>query len=120
ALSADGQQMLLGGQDLSIDQYDPVSLAPLNFIDGNAAPGQYLNTMGVTNDDYVVGATAPGSNPSGDVVKYSIRNPAFVSGFDAGDSCCASGDSVASLDGSTVMMGGTQGTLSFSRYDASS
>lgn len=108
AMSVDGQRLLASGDGLFINQYDPVTLAPINAA-SQASSILYIPTLGITDDNYVVGATAVvgGDGPS-QLVKYSIHDGAYVPNFNGNMQVVDRGGTVASLDGSTVLMGSTQ------------
>lgn len=118
ALSMDGQRLLTAAGSSVIRQHDPVTLAVLNTSQPGSAYYNYMATLPLTNDGHVLGALS--SNASGymSLLKYSIRDADFL---DAPDEVrfLNGGISVASADGSTVLMGSRSYNGEYHRYDAS-
>lgn len=118
ALSMDGQRLLTAAGSSIIRQHDPVTLAVLNTSQPGSAYYNYMATLPLTNDGHVLGALS--SNASGymSLLKYSIRDADFL---DAPDEVrfFDGGISVASVDGSTVLMGSRYFAGEYHRYDAS-
>ena len=105
ALSMDGRQLLVGLDSASISQLDPVTLAVLNTSSPGGAYFEYLSALPLTSDGYMLGPLTLNASGYSSVVKYSIRDAAFV---DLPEGINLMGDrshGIGSADGSTILMG---------------
>jgi hypothetical protein len=120
ALSMDGQRLLAGMDSAVILQLDPATLSTLSTSDPGGAYFEYLANLPLTSDGFVLGPLSMNASGYGSVVKYSIRDAAFV---DFPEGINLMGDrshGIASADGSTILMGNNpyEGDVS-QLYDAS-
>jgi hypothetical protein len=119
-LSQDGKQLLAGQDSAVIRQFDPATLALLNTSEPGGAYFEYLSTMPLTNDGYVLGPVSMGASGYSSVLKYSVRAAAFVDYPEGLNLMGDGGTGVASADGSTILMGNNPYNDDlFQLYDAS-
>jgi len=119
-LSQDGKQLLVGQDSAVILQFDPATLSLLNTSEPGGAYFEYLSTMPLTSDGYVLGPVSMSASGYSSVLKYSVRAAAFVDYPEGLNLMGNGGTGVASADGSTILMGNNpyNGDL-FQLYDAS-
>lgn len=119
-LSMDGKLLLVGLESAVISQFDPVTLSLLNTSAPGGAYFEYLSTMPLTSDGYVLGPMSMSATGYSSVFKYSVRDAAFVDYPEGLHLMGDGGTGVASADGSTILMGKNpyNGDL-FQIYDAS-
>lgn len=119
-LSMDGKRLLVGRDQTTLTQLDPTTLVELNTRVSSNNPNEYLPTLPLTNDGYVLGPLASYGTGYTWVMKYSIRDAAFVEFPDGVNMMSDYSRGAASADGSTVLMGKNhyEGDT-FQLYDAS-
>lgn len=105
-LSMDGKRLLVGMDATTISQLDPTTLAVLDTSTSLDHPNEYLATLPLTNDGYVLGPLSlSGATGYSWVVKYSIRDAALIDYPPGVNLMSDYSNAVASADGSTVLMG---------------
>jgi hypothetical protein len=112
ALSTDGQQLLVGSES-KITQYNPSTLVSGTATDwGN----YYFKGFGITNDGYAIALTSAYGSGYSPALRYSIRNPGFIS---LTSPIFYWGNIGGSADGSRVLMGSTFNSGNVYQYNAS-